>query len=136
MGVVKPRSRRVVYRGRDLAGSAPYKMARAGVGYVPEERRIFPNLSVLDNLSMGVKSAALAPASGSTGEPNQRRSVAQATASRYQGARAFRPGNLAKSRSVVIHSHPLSIASAANQASWTRLPDALVVRHRSSKIDQ
>jgi len=30
-------------------------VARAGIGYVPEERRIFPNLSVLDNLSMGIK---------------------------------------------------------------------------------
>jgi branched-chain amino acid transport system ATP-binding protein len=64
MGLVKPRSGRIVYRGTDLAGSPPYKMARAGVGYVPEERRIFPTLSVLDNLSMGVKSRALATPSG------------------------------------------------------------------------
>ena len=64
MGLVKPRSGRVVYRGANLAGSPPYRMARAGVGYVPEERRIFPTLSVLDNLSMGVKHAAPATASG------------------------------------------------------------------------
>ena len=66
MGLVQPRSGRVVFRGTDLAGSPPYKMARAGLGYVPEERRIFPNLSVLDNLSMGVKSGAPAPPSGAT----------------------------------------------------------------------
>jgi branched-chain amino acid transport system ATP-binding protein len=65
MGLVRPRSGRVVCRGTDLFGSPPYRMARAGVGYVPEERRIFPNLSVLDNLSMGVKSGVPAPASGS-----------------------------------------------------------------------
>jgi branched-chain amino acid transport system ATP-binding protein len=63
MGLVKPRSGRVVLRGADLAGSAPFRMARAGVGYVPEERRIFPNLSVLDNLSIGIKSGAPAAAS-------------------------------------------------------------------------
>jgi branched-chain amino acid transport system ATP-binding protein len=56
MGLVKPRSGRVLYRGRDLAGSPPYRMARAGIGYVPEERRIFPTLSVQDNLAMGIKS--------------------------------------------------------------------------------
>ena len=65
MGLVKPRSGRVVFRGADLFGSAPFRMARAGVGYVPEERRIFPTLSVHDNLAMGVKSGASTPASGS-----------------------------------------------------------------------
>jgi branched-chain amino acid transport system ATP-binding protein len=66
MGLVKPRSGRVIYHGTDLAGSPPYRMARAGIGYVPEERRIFPNLSVLDNLSMGVKSGAPAAAGSKT----------------------------------------------------------------------
>ena len=65
MGLVKARSGRVAYRGRDLFGSPPYRMARAGVGYVPEERRIFPNLSVIDNLSMGIKSGAAPPSSAS-----------------------------------------------------------------------
>jgi branched-chain amino acid transport system ATP-binding protein len=55
MGLVKPRSGEVVFRGKDIAGYPPYKVARAGIGYVPEERRIFPNLSVLDNLAMGIK---------------------------------------------------------------------------------
>jgi len=55
MGLVKPRSGTVIYKGKDIAGYPPYKVARAGIGYVAEERRIFPNLSVLDNLSMGVK---------------------------------------------------------------------------------
>jgi branched-chain amino acid transport system ATP-binding protein len=55
MGLVKPRSGTVVYNGQDLTGYPPYKVARAGIGYVAEERRIFPNLSVLDNLSMGIK---------------------------------------------------------------------------------
>ncbi|MCP4669455.1 MAG: ABC transporter ATP-binding protein [Deltaproteobacteria bacterium] len=55
MGLVKPKSGTILYKGADLTGYPPYKVARAGIGYVPEERRIFPNLSVLDNLAMGIK---------------------------------------------------------------------------------
>jgi branched-chain amino acid transport system ATP-binding protein len=66
MGLVKPRSGRVLYRGRNLTGCAPFRAARAGIGYVPEERRIFPNLSVLDNLSMGIKGGRPASAGGKT----------------------------------------------------------------------
>jgi branched-chain amino acid transport system ATP-binding protein len=55
MGLLKPRSGNVVFNGQDITGLRPHKVARAGIGYVPEERRIFPNLSVLDNLMMGVK---------------------------------------------------------------------------------
>ena len=67
MGLVKPRSGRVLYRGADVTGAPPYRVARAGIGYVPEERRIFPNLSVLDNLGMGIKQGrAAAPGAGNT----------------------------------------------------------------------
>ncbi len=55
MGLVKPKSGTVIYKGENLTGYPPYKVAKAGIGYVPEERRIFPNLSVLDNLAMGIK---------------------------------------------------------------------------------
>jgi len=55
MGMVKPTSGSVKLDGREIAGLPPYKVARAGIGYVPEERRIFPGLSVLDNLFLGVK---------------------------------------------------------------------------------
>jgi len=60
MGLVKPKSGTVIYKGKDIAGYPPYKIARAGIGYVPEERRIFPNLSVLDNLKMGIKHGSAA----------------------------------------------------------------------------
>lgn len=65
IGMLKPESGRVVFNGNDITGQAPYKVARAGIGYVPEERRIFPTLSVLENLKMGMKggkSGAFAPA--------------------------------------------------------------------------
>jgi branched-chain amino acid transport system ATP-binding protein len=55
MGLVRPRSGSIVFRGHDIAGYPPYKVAKSGIGYVPEERRIFPFLSVVDNLMLGSK---------------------------------------------------------------------------------
>jgi branched-chain amino acid transport system ATP-binding protein len=52
IGLVPPRSGRVVLRGRDLAGLPPYRIARQGIGYVPEERRIFGNLTIRENLEV------------------------------------------------------------------------------------
>jgi branched-chain amino acid transport system ATP-binding protein len=66
MGLVTPSSGRVLYRGADLFRSAPYRVARSGIGYVPEERRIFPNLSVSDNLAMGLKHGRAATMDHST----------------------------------------------------------------------
>jgi branched-chain amino acid transport system ATP-binding protein len=52
MGYVKPRAGRVQWQGQDVTGRAPERMARLGIGYVPEGRGIFPNLSVRENLLM------------------------------------------------------------------------------------
>jgi branched-chain amino acid transport system ATP-binding protein len=43
----------VRFRGRDLARLEPYQVARLGVGYVPEDRRIFTGLTVMENLESG-----------------------------------------------------------------------------------
>lgn len=56
MGLIKPRSGKIFYNGKDICGREPHQVAKAGIGYVPEERRIFPTLSILDNLKMGIKS--------------------------------------------------------------------------------
>ncbi|MBW2561093.1 MAG: ABC transporter ATP-binding protein [Deltaproteobacteria bacterium] len=55
MGLVNPRSGSILFKGKNIASLAPYKIAREGISYVPEDRRIFPELSVLDNLMLGVK---------------------------------------------------------------------------------
>jgi branched-chain amino acid transport system ATP-binding protein len=55
MGLVQRTSGWVTFDGREIAGNKPYQVARAGIGYVPEERRIFPELSVTDNLLLGMK---------------------------------------------------------------------------------
>jgi branched-chain amino acid transport system ATP-binding protein len=53
MGLVAPTAGRVQLRGRDLAGARPYAICRAGIAYVPEEREVFANLTVDENLRMG-----------------------------------------------------------------------------------
>src|SRR5512137_2316535 len=55
IGLVEPRAGEVFFKGRNIAGMPPYTIAKLGVGYVPEERRIFPNLTVRENLFMGIK---------------------------------------------------------------------------------
>jgi len=55
IGLVEPRSGEVVFKGQNIAGMPSYIIAKLGVGYVPEERRIFPTLTVRENLLMGVK---------------------------------------------------------------------------------
>ncbi|RMF35023.1 MAG: ABC transporter ATP-binding protein [Alphaproteobacteria bacterium] len=53
MQMVTIRSGRVLFMGRDVTGWPPYRVARLGLGYVPEERRIFTDLTVLENLEVG-----------------------------------------------------------------------------------
>ena len=52
MAVVRARAGRVTWNGADLTGLPPHRIVRLGIGYVPEERRIFPNLTVYENLKM------------------------------------------------------------------------------------
>jgi branched-chain amino acid transport system ATP-binding protein len=51
-GLTPPREGRIEIFGRDTTRSPAYKIARLGVGYVPEGRKIFPNLTVLENLAV------------------------------------------------------------------------------------
>jgi len=55
MGYVPATSGSIRWQGRDVTGSAPERMARLGIGYVPEGRGIFPNLSVRENLVMSAR---------------------------------------------------------------------------------
>ncbi|WP_151633647.1 ABC transporter ATP-binding protein [Noviherbaspirillum aerium] len=55
MGYVPAKSGSVSWRSRNVTGSPPEKMARLGIGYVPEGRGIFPNLSVRENLLMSAR---------------------------------------------------------------------------------
>jgi len=52
IGLTPPRAGRIVLRGRDLIGLPPFRIARLGIGFVPEDRRVFPNLTVHENLEV------------------------------------------------------------------------------------
>ena len=54
-GLVSPQKGSVQFKGEDLVGLRAYKVSRQGIGYVPEERRIFPTLTVRQNLLVGMK---------------------------------------------------------------------------------
>jgi branched-chain amino acid transport system ATP-binding protein len=53
MGLVPPAGGEVTFAGQRIDRLAPYRIARLGLGYVPEERRIFTELTVLENLEVG-----------------------------------------------------------------------------------
>tara|TARA_R110000850_G_scaffold92265_2_gene195983 strand:- start:992 stop:1693 length:702 start_codon:yes stop_codon:yes gene_type:complete len=53
MQLVRPRRGKIIYQGQDITGWPSHKVARNGLGYVPEERRIFTQLTVLENLEVG-----------------------------------------------------------------------------------
>jgi branched-chain amino acid transport system ATP-binding protein len=56
MGYVPAASGSIYWKGSDVTGQPPERMARLGIGYVPEGRGIFPNLSVSENLLMSARS--------------------------------------------------------------------------------
>ena len=64
MGFLKPWRGAIDFDGRQLSGLTPHEIARLGVGFVPENRRVFPGLTVRENLELGLsavrqRSAAL-----------------------------------------------------------------------------
>ncbi len=54
MGLVRPTQGKIVYTGQSIAGLPSHKLARLGIGYVPEDRRIFRHLTVMENLRTGL----------------------------------------------------------------------------------
>jgi len=52
-GIVKPHAGQILYDGQDILGKSPDKIVSMGVTLVPEGRRVFPNLTVLENLKIG-----------------------------------------------------------------------------------
>jgi branched-chain amino acid transport system ATP-binding protein len=54
MGLARSTEGRITFEGKDIAGVRPYRLARMRIGYVPEDRRIFKLLTVLENLRTGL----------------------------------------------------------------------------------
>jgi branched-chain amino acid transport system ATP-binding protein len=55
IGIVRPRKGKIFFKDYEIQNLPPYRIARLGIGYVPEDRRIFPSLTVLENLNLGVR---------------------------------------------------------------------------------
>ena len=55
MGLTPPRAGRIVFQGQEIANLPPYTIANRGVGFVPDNRRIFPTLTVKQNLELAKK---------------------------------------------------------------------------------
>ena len=64
MGFLKPWRGTIEYDGADLTRLTPHAIARLGIGFVPETRRIFPGLTVRENLELGLSAASKRPGGG------------------------------------------------------------------------
>jgi len=53
MGLTPPKKGSIKFQGEEIAGKKPFEIARLGIGYVPDDRRIFPDLSTFENLEIG-----------------------------------------------------------------------------------
>jgi branched-chain amino acid transport system ATP-binding protein len=61
MGLTPPQTGRITWRELDITGWPPFRVARAGIGFVPEDRRIFAELTVWENLDVAARSGAPVP---------------------------------------------------------------------------
>jgi len=57
MGLTPPKSGSIKWKGEEIAGKHPYQIAMLGIGFVPEDRRIFSDLTVWENLDVAIKSS-------------------------------------------------------------------------------
>jgi len=62
MGLVRPSQGRITFEGRDITGIPSHKVAHLGIAYVPEDRRIFKLLTVMENLRTGLDRGGLTEA--------------------------------------------------------------------------
>jgi branched-chain amino acid transport system ATP-binding protein len=58
MGLTPPNAGTVQWKGKAIAGWAPYRTARAGIGFVPEDRRVFGDLTVRENLDVACRTTS------------------------------------------------------------------------------
>lgn len=61
MGLTPPTAGRILWKGREITGWPPFRVARAGMGFVPEDRRIFADLTVSENLDVASRAVAGRP---------------------------------------------------------------------------
>jgi branched-chain amino acid transport system ATP-binding protein len=57
LGITPPKQGRIRFKGEDIGGKQPYLLVRKGIGYVPDDRRIFADLTVRENLEIAARTA-------------------------------------------------------------------------------
>ena len=57
LGLAQPKQGRILFKGEDVTGNEPFVLVRKGIGYVPDDRRIFADLSVGENLEIAERKA-------------------------------------------------------------------------------
>jgi branched-chain amino acid transport system ATP-binding protein len=55
VGLLSPKKGSITFKGNEIIRKQPFRIARLGIGYVPEDRRIYPDLTVRENLKVGLK---------------------------------------------------------------------------------
>lgn len=55
IGLIRPRKGKIFLNDVNIVGKHPYQIARAGIGYVPEDRRIFPNMTIKENMEVSCR---------------------------------------------------------------------------------
>lgn len=61
IGLTPPREGKIRFRGKEISGAPPYRIAQMGIGFVPDDRRIFPDLTVRQNILVAKKERAGSP---------------------------------------------------------------------------
>ncbi|MGB6583693.1 MAG: ABC transporter ATP-binding protein [Streptosporangiaceae bacterium] len=90
-GMIRPRRGRVLLGGTDLAGRSPEQMVRAGVAHVPEGQGVIPELTVEENLRIGMMSWPGGRGRAPAGSPGPRSSRAERAAALDEAYGRFRP---------------------------------------------
>ena len=89
-GLISAKTGKIVYEGTDITRVPGYKLVGMGIAHVPEGRRVFATLTVLQNLKMGAYIPAF-PASGGAQEPACRHPVRRRAADACHGKGSYEP---------------------------------------------
>jgi len=76
-GLTPPRQGQILFKGKEIAGRPTWRVARMGISWVPDNRRIFPDLTVAENLAIAERRTGAAAGAGTGTEPGQGWSLAK-----------------------------------------------------------
>jgi branched-chain amino acid transport system ATP-binding protein len=116
IGLTPPQEGRVMWKGTDITGWPPYRVARAGIGFVPEDRRIFADLTVWENLDVAARNRKAAR------DRQQQHAAARQHAEDQDNSQQRQHGEARqqeRSRKPSIPAHPRLEPSKPTPLQWT-----------------